>query len=428
MKAVRAACAMLGLLCGCAVNQGFLRLEVANQAEKTLGCPSSQIDTHCTDSDCYHADATGCGRTIQYAYLGGTWKPVGPPIPAASPALVGSEPEHPGSATPPAASNPSADSAGAGGTTSSAPASEEQSSWWSSLKSLKVDWGSSAKPTAAPSPAPAVLPSPAASAKPGPIPGAPQPTAYAVIIGVEKYPGLPAATGARTDAELFAQVARTSLGIPANHVHLLLDAEASRARIERDLAWAAGSVPSGGRVYFFFSGHGAPEPTGRGSYLVPVDGDPQYLAQTALTLDDTMARIRQSKAKESIFFVDACFSGVGPRSVLAPGLRPIVRLKAAGAPDKVALFTASGPDEVSGAANQGQGGLFSSYLLRGLGRGAADLNGDGQITLRELADYVGPRVTREAAGANRAQNPSLKMGDKLAQPGELVLAWGLPPE
>ena len=35
----------------------------------------------------------------------------------------------------------------------------------------------------------------------------------------------------------------------------------------------------------------------------------------------------------------------------------------------------------------------------------ADLNGDGQISLKELVDFVGPRVTREAAKANRAQHP-----------------------
>jgi hypothetical protein len=60
-----------------------------------------------------------------------------------------------------------------------------------------------------------------------------------------------------------------------------------------------------------------------------------------------------------------------------------------------------------------------------LGAGAADLNGDGQITVQELADYVTPRVAREAAKANVVQSPRLKLGDKLARSGDVVIEWGI---
>ena len=193
------------------------------------------------------------------------------------------------------------------------------------------------------------------------------------------------------------------------------------------MAWVTGNVPNGGRIYFYFSGHGAPDPVKGTSYLVPVDGDPQYLPNTSLTLDYVVQQLRSSKAKEVILFTDACFSGSGGRSVLAPGARPIVRVKSVTTPGNVVLFSASGGNEISGPTSDGKAGLFSTYLLQGLGNGRADLNGDGQISLKELIDYVGPRVSREAAKANRVQHPALKSGDKVSSGAQIMLVWGLGP-
>jgi uncharacterized caspase-like protein len=146
-----------------------------------------------------------------------------------------------------------------------------------------------------------------------------------------------------------------------------------------------------------------------------------------LTLDYVVQQLRTSKAREVLMFTDACFSGTGGRSVLAPGARPIVRMKSVATPGNVVMFSASGGDEISGPTSDGKSGLFSSYLLQGLGNGRADLNGDGQISLKELIDYVGPRVTREAAKANRAQHPAVKSGDKVSGAAQIMLVWGLEP-
>jgi hypothetical protein len=257
--------------------------------------------------------------------------------------------------------------------------------------------------------------------------GAPQPNAFAIIVGIEQYPSLPPPVGARSDAQRFAEVAHRTLGVPPSQMRVLLDAEASRGRIEREIAWVSGNVPPGGRIYFYFSGHGAPDPVKGTSYLVPIDGDPQYLPNTALTVDSVVQHLRTSKAKDVVLFTDACFSGSGGRSVLALGARPIVRMKNVAAPGNVAMFSASGGEEISGPTGDGRSGLFSWHLVQGLGSGKADMNGDGQITLEELNNYVSPRVIREAARANRAQHPALKSGDKATKPAQMMLVWGLDP-
>jgi outer membrane protein OmpA-like peptidoglycan-associated protein len=263
-------------------------------------------------------------------------------------------------------------------------------------------------------------------ASPALVTATPQPSAYAVVIGVEKYgSGLPPPTGARSDAERMARVFQTTLGIANEHIQVLLDDRATKGAIEGSLAWAKASTPAGGRLYFYFSGHGSPDPTTGASYIVPTDGDPRYLEATAMSLRDVMTKLGQTKAREVIAMVDSCFSGAGGRSVLPPGTRPIVRVREEVAPPLSAVFSASGANEISGPVPGGSGGLFTSFLVQALGQGLADINGDGQVSLAELAEWVSPRVTRAAQRDNRAQTPSLVTGHGLG-PETMILEWGLP--
>jgi hypothetical protein len=273
-------------------------------------------------------------------------------------------------------------------------------------------------------------PAPAAAVAAGHVSASPQPTAYAVVIGVERYmSGLTPPTGARSDAKHMAEMLRTSLGIPQAHMQVVLDEAATKGAIERALAWARASTPAGGRIYFYFSGHGAPDAGSGASYIVPSDGDPQYLDATAIPMREVLEKLSQAKAREVVAMVDACFSGAGGRSVLPPGARPLmtVRTDTSTAPAQVALFSASGANEISGPApGDGAGGLFTTYLLDALGTGAADINGDGQISLGELQQWVSPRVARVAQTSNRTQNPALIVGRDLGSAEGVILEWGLP--
>jgi hypothetical protein len=251
----------------------------------------------------------------------------------------------------------------------------------------------------------------------------PQPTAYAIVIGVERYAEhLPPPTGARRDAETFAAMLTKTLGVPATHLHLDLDEHATKGAIERDIEWVKNNVPKGGRVYFYFSGHGSPAPDGT-SYLVPHDGDPAYLAQTAIPLSRITKELGATPAKEVIAVLDSCFSGAGGRSVLPPGARPLVSVKATEQPATIALFSASGETEISGPTADGTGGLFTKYVIDALKNGQADADGDGAVSLDELTQWVSPRVAREAQKANRAQTPKLTSG---VPSKDTLFAWGFP--
>jgi hypothetical protein len=262
------------------------------------------------------------------------------------------------------------------------------------------------------------------SGTPGLVSASPQPASYALVIGIEKYRDVPAASGARRDAEQFAEMMRTTLGVPDDHVRLLLDDRASKTDITKQLRWLATNVPAGGRIYLYFSGHGAPDPTSGASYIVPYDGDPQYLGESAIKMSEILGDLEKTRAKDVLAIADSCFSGAGGRSVLAPGTRPLVRVEPVKTTARIALLSASSGAEISGPTADGKGGLYSKFLLDAIGSGQADINGDSQISLKELDEWIKPRVKREARKANRDQTPSVQLGKKLGAPDDFIVAWG----
>jgi hypothetical protein len=259
----------------------------------------------------------------------------------------------------------------------------------------------------------------------GPVRG----NAWALVIGIEKYRDVPPPTGARADALHFAELAKTTLGVPADHARIATDERATKADIERELEWLKASVPMGSRIYFFFAGHGAPDAARGTPFLLPYDGDPKYVDSSALPLDKVLASLGGTKAQEVVAFVDACFSGAGGRSVLPPGTRALVRVREAppSFTPKVALFSSAGGAEISGPTRAGNEGLFTRVLVEALGGGAADIDGDGNVSLGEVVSWVRPRVAREARHDNRDQNPVLTAGAAVGDPATLILASGLAP-
>lgn len=247
--------------------------------------------------------------------------------------------------------------------------------------------------------------------------------AIAVVVGVERYRiDMPEATGAERDAKLFAAYAEKTLGLRRSNVRLLIGTDATRSSIDAVLdEWLAKNASADGELFFFFAGHGAPEPESSRGYLVPWDADPKYIKSQGIAFDDLVARLAKVGAKQTFAFVDACFSGAGGRSVLAEGTRPLVRIKGIeSSVGGVTLLTAAGPDETTGAAGSGHG-LFTHHLLAGL-NGKADADADGAITMAEVASYATAKVKDDAARDNREQEPRLLGGG-----GDVVLTR-LPPQ
>jgi caspase domain-containing protein len=141
---------------------------------------------------------------------------------------------------------------------------------------------------------------------------------WAVIVGIDDYPG--------DDADLRAAVADAkdvdsalaAYGVPASHRLVLLDKQATADNIRGALAWMANRASADSTAVFFYSGHvrqvaGDPDRDGEviDEAIVAADGDNVFDGQVAELL-------RGIDARSAWIGIAACY-GAGFDDVLAPG-------------------------------------------------------------------------------------------------------------
>lgn len=232
------------------------------------------------------------------------------------------------------------------------------------------------------------------------------PDNYALVIGIEDYKKLPDATYAERDSAAMRNHL-LGMGYPQRNVIYLAGEDATRSQIQAYLEeWLPKNVTADSTVFFYFSGHGAPNPEDQQAYLMPWNGDAKFLRSTAYPLKDVYASLKKLKAKRIIAALDTCFSGAGGRSVLAEGTRPLVTKVDAGiSGGGITVLSAASGGEVTGAMDAEAHGLFTYYLLKGLNTQAK--KGKADVSLGGLFQYLKPQVMDAARRQNRAQTPVL---------------------
>ena len=240
------------------------------------------------------------------------------------------------------------------------------------------------------------------------------PNAYAVVIGIGRYrEGLPAADFAAEDATEVKRFLETVAGVEPQNIRLMTNEQATRSDIEDAIEeWLprVASSPSS-RIFVYFSGHGTPADPGAGSnsspFLVPYEGAPGQVRKlySIATLYGSLGKL---KTQQVHVWIDACFSGVGERSVAPSGARPFFLDggRVASVPANTAALLAAAGDEYSNVWSEAGHGLFTYYLLRGLS-GEADQDKSGSVTIGELYAFLARPVERQAGRMGRRQTPVL---------------------
>ena len=240
----------------------------------------------------------------------------------------------------------------------------------------------------------------------------------AVIIGNQSYAveGVPEATYAHRDAEAFRRYVLDVLGFNPDNVLDLRDA--TRAEMEtifgteRDhqgTVWRYLHPREGSDVVVFYSGHGVPGPRDGRAYVLPVDADPDTAERGGYLLAQLYTNLGKLKEANSVrVFLEASFSGGSDRGMLVQAASPVAVPTAPPSPagDGLTVFTAASDDEVASWDNEARQGLFTRHLLDAL-HGAADANGDAQVTAAEVKTYLDNTMTLAARRAfGRRQNAS----------------------
>ncbi|MDX2290144.1 MAG: caspase family protein [Hyphomicrobiaceae bacterium] len=189
------------------------------------------------------------------------------------------------------------------------------------------------------------------------------------------------------------------------NVTLALDAQATRANLDRIVDRLAGEVHSRDTFVLFIAAHGASE-NGR-FYVIPQDfqSGSGYLSRDAIGQDRLQDWLsNRIKARRALILLDTCESGAlvqgYARSRDGRGADAAVgRLhEATGRP--ILTAAASGKPALEGYKGHG---VFTFALLGALRHG--DRSGNGMIELSELVAYVQesvPKLSAELGGAGRA--------------------------
>jgi len=237
----------------------------------------------------------------------------------------------------------------------------------------------------------------------------------AVVFGIESYKDISDVSFAKRDATWIKKYFENLLGIPNNRIYYKTDSDVGQAEFSKVFSkdgWLDKRVKAGKtNVYVYYAGHGAPDIKNNKAYLIPYDGDPNYASQTGYEINELYDQLSELGAASVTVFLDACFSGANrDNEMLLANARPVfIEVNASFARD-VTVFSASGGTEISSAWPEKKHGLFTYFLMKGL-KGSADLDGDKNITVGELANYVTVNVAETAGMLDREQNPGLQTLD-----------------
>ncbi|MBL0176586.1 MAG: caspase family protein [Ignavibacteria bacterium] len=242
------------------------------------------------------------------------------------------------------------------------------------------------------------------------------PRIFGLVVGVSRYAsaGIKSLRYADADARMVADFlqAPEGAGIPKERLRVLLNEDATRDNVLDAIRGFLAGTTRNDLVFIYFAGHGITSPEKNATYFLSTDANLSDLARSAVDQAEiTTLLTERVKAGKVVFFLDACHGGGlgltgvrmrGANTVLSGKLLTELLSKKNG----TAFLTASRSMEQSqeGARWGGGHGVFTYRLVEGL-RKAGDLNGDGRVTIDELAEYVGDAVKKDTDGR---QHPELK--------------------
>ncbi|MFM2430904.1 MAG: hypothetical protein RLZZ511_2117 [Cyanobacteriota bacterium] len=229
-------------------------------------------------------------------------------------------------------------------------------------------------------------------------------TSEAIVIGVNNYEFLQPLSYAQQDAlalknflEQEAKFDRVYYfaedALPVNGVSMKPTRNNLR-RVMRD-TFAQPFMGDGDNFWFFFSGHGMRD--GERDFLMPIDGDPDDVAESGISTAQVSEWLRGCGADNVVMILDACRSG-GRKDGKGIGDETREGCRQTGV---ISLFSCS-PNQFSYELPTYGQGAFTKVLLEGLGvQGAC-------ATVARLDEYLKrrvPEVVRECLGNGVNQYP-----------------------
>lgn len=191
------------------------------------------------------------------------------------------------------------------------------------------------------------------------------------VFAVENYDEADKVDFAKNSAESFTKAMQKRLGISERNSYVFIDDKATASALNDHLDRFLNNVKTGDSVYFYYSGHGIPDPRSGEAYLLPKDKIVDYVTrEDSLKARTVYRKLSDSKAGEVVAFVDACFSGktdnVSNFKGVAAGLFKTIDIEFD--QRKMTILTAGTNQQFSNKHPEQPHRLFSYYLVETLAK------------------------------------------------------------
>jgi len=240
----------------------------------------------------------------------------------------------------------------------------------------------------------------------------------AIIIGINQYKSqkISRLDLAVSDAETVKQLLNDYYHF--DDIVTLYNEKADFTGIIREVYTRLKNAQTGELIVIYYAGHGITiedRTGGESGYLLPYDSELETELNT-ISMTNLNQRAIQSNAKDVLFIIDACYSGLGLVSVPPLSQYPAENIdyeNLNNESQKISrnIITAGGKKQ------EAVDGLFTRFLKSGL-QGAADYNRDKYITSNELGYYLKTNVSKEAKRYKMEQTP--QFGSIISDHGEVV--------
>lgn len=257
-------------------------------------------------------------------------------------------------------------------------------------------------------------------------------------VAVETYDALKKLSWTVEDIHGLWAAIRSSANLPAdNPAPVFLEGPDVTRESVSALAERVADAGADDLVLLAVSGHGLSDDEGTW-YFAPSALRPEAPGATGISYASLEAILADTPAQRRLLVIDACHAGPGSTAGVSGGgkggrgpraTRQVSRSRQSEAlpfleHDRglgVQALVASASWQVAWEDDDIAGGLFTSALAAGLSSFAADLDGNGEVSLSEWLDYAQREVEVFTAGAQR---PTARA---LSREGDFVVATGVAP-
>jgi hypothetical protein len=227
------------------------------------------------------------------------------------------------------------------------------------------------------------------------------------LVAVENYKETDKVLFAKHSADLLATTLKKRLGVSDRNAYVLIDGNATAGAISDKLEQMLANIKADDTIYFYYSGHGVPDPVTTEPYILPSDKVVDFIVrEKQFQLGDIYRRLSLSGAGKVVAFVDSCFSGRTDNASIFKGTAPgLIRVKELDIdPTKMTVLTAGKNTQFSNAYDTKGHRMFSYFLIRSLLKSRTNTP-DMNTIFQEVS--VGVRDASSAKGDIYLQEPQM---------------------